>query len=103
MCYKYDKFMNAIDDVSISIEEFNKLIDESGASTPQNSWGHAIFDLTGHNLIWFRWKDIEKLIPISKTAWYDGIKAGTYPQPSKKFGSKVSVWHADDLLPLFSK
>ena len=35
-------------------------------------------------------------IPISKSAWYDGIKAGRYPRPLK-LGPRTSVWRSEDI------
>jgi hypothetical protein len=39
---------------------------------------------------------IPALIPISRTAWYKGIKAGRYPPPLK-LSPKVSVWRVEDI------
>jgi len=45
---------------------------------------------------------IEPLIPVSSSAWWDGIKAGRYPKPIK-LSPKVTVWRAEDIRALLSK
>jgi prophage regulatory protein len=39
---------------------------------------------------------LEPLIPVSKTAWYDGIKRGIYPKPVK-LGNRTSAWRSRDI------
>lgn len=39
---------------------------------------------------------IPAIIPISKSAWYAGIKAKRYPQPSHALG-RVAVWSVEDI------
>ncbi len=38
--------------------------------------------------------DTEPLIPIGRTAWFTGIKAGRYPEPVKLPGSPLNFWRA---------
>lgn len=42
------------------------------------------------------------VIPVSKSTWYDGIKKGKYPEPSKKFGPKVAAWRVEDIRALIA-
>jgi prophage regulatory protein len=44
---------------------------------------------------------IEPLIPLSKSAWYAGIRAGRYPKPVH-LGERVSAWRYSDLIPFLS-
>jgi predicted DNA-binding transcriptional regulator AlpA len=39
---------------------------------------------------------IEPLIPISKSAWWDGIAKGRFPA-GIKIGSRMTVWRAEDI------
>ena len=39
------------------------------------------------------------IIPISKSAWWEGVKQGKYPQPIK-IGSNTTVWRSDDIQKL---
>lgn len=39
------------------------------------------------------------LIPISKTAWWDGVREGKYPQPIK-LGPRTTCWRARDIFDL---
>jgi predicted DNA-binding transcriptional regulator AlpA len=43
-----------------------------------------------------------RVLSIGKTSWWNGIREGKYPKPSK-FGSKTSRWHVDDIRALIAK
>ena len=47
--------------------------------------------------------DDERLgvFPISKTAWYEGIKRGVYPSPVK-LGPRASGWRVEDIRALIA-
>jgi prophage regulatory protein len=32
------------------------------------------------------------VIPVSRSTWWKGVKEGRYPQPTKKFGPRVTAW-----------
>ena len=36
------------------------------------------------------------LIPISKSAWWEGCKTGRFPKPVK-LGPRTTVWRAEDI------
>lgn len=39
-------------------------------------------------------------IPISKSAWWQGVKDGRFPQP-QKLGPRTTVWKVEDIRALF--
>ena len=39
---------------------------------------------------------IPPIIPVCKTAWWNGVKAGRYPQPVK-LGPRTTAWRASDI------
>lgn len=41
------------------------------------------------------------LIPISRSAWWDGIRQGKYPQ-GVKLGTKTTVWRVEDIRALIN-
>ena len=45
---------------------------------------------------------IPGLIPISKSAWYQGIADGIYPPPVK-LSARTSAWRAEDINTLIEK
>ncbi|MHC1789531.1 helix-turn-helix transcriptional regulator [Solidesulfovibrio sp.] len=49
-----------------------------------------------------RLPQVLKLIPISKSSWYAGIKAGRFPA-SVKLGPKTAVWRKEDILGLVAR
>jgi predicted DNA-binding transcriptional regulator AlpA len=42
------------------------------------------------------------LIPVSKSTWWAGIKAGRYPAPIK-LGPNISAWRVKDIQALIDK
>ncbi|MFG1180828.1 helix-turn-helix transcriptional regulator [Xanthobacter versatilis] len=49
-----------------------------------------------------RLPEILQLIPISRSAFYAGIKAGIYPKPLK-LGARTSAWKVSDILALIER
>lgn len=45
--------------------------------------------------------DVLKIIPVSKTEWYRGIKRGIYPPPIK-VGKKLALWRASSIQQLIA-
>ena len=41
-------------------------------------------------------------IPISRSAWWAGIRAGKYPA-GRKLGGKTTVWRAEDIRALIER
>lgn len=39
-------------------------------------------------------------IPVSKSTWWAGVKAGRFPKPIK-LGARVTTWRAEDVRALF--
>ena len=44
-------------------------------------------------------RNIPAIIPISKSAWWDGIKKGKYPKPIK-LSANTTVWRSDHIKEL---
>jgi prophage regulatory protein len=43
-----------------------------------------------------RLKQVLEIFPVSKSTWYDGIKAGLYPKPVNLSPSTVA-WRVEDI------
>lgn len=43
-----------------------------------------------------RLPQILALIPISRSAWWEGVRQGRFPK-SIKLGTKTTVWRAEDI------
>ena len=41
-------------------------------------------------------------IPVSKSTWWAGIKAGRYPKPVK-LGPRITVWRVEDIRTLIEQ
>lgn len=49
----------------------------------------------------YRWNQVRLYIPISKAAWYEGVRTGRYPA-SVKLGPSTTCWRGSDLLKLIA-
>lgn len=43
-----------------------------------------------------------KLIPVSKSTWWAGVKTGRFPRPVK-LGPRMTVWRVEDIQELIDK
>jgi prophage regulatory protein len=39
-------------------------------------------------------------IPVGRTTWWEGVKSGRFPKPTK-LGPRITVWRAEDIRRLF--
>ncbi|WP_299596084.1 AlpA family transcriptional regulator [uncultured Microbulbifer sp.] len=46
-----------------------------------------------------RLPEVLKLLPISKSTWWAGVKSGRFPQ-SVKLGPRTTAWRAEDVYEL---
>jgi prophage regulatory protein len=44
---------------------------------------------------------IPALIPIKKSCWWEGVRAGRFPKPVK-IGPRVTAWRVEDILALIA-
>jgi len=49
-----------------------------------------------------RVKDVLKIIPISRSAWWLGVRKGRYPRPIK-LGPRTTCWRLSDILELIEE
>ena len=54
------------------------------------------------NESYMRLKDILKIIPVSRTTWWRGVKSGVFP-PSIKLTTRTTVWRNRDIKELLNK
>jgi predicted DNA-binding transcriptional regulator AlpA len=57
-------------------------------------------ELTENSLL--RISQVLELIPISRSAWWQGCKSGKYPKPVK-IGPRTSAWRYSDIAALLKK
>ncbi|SEO11013.1 transcriptional regulator, AlpA family [Pseudorhodobacter antarcticus] len=41
-------------------------------------------------------------IPVSKSTWWEGVRSGRFPKPSK-LGPRTTVWRAEDIRALYGE
>jgi len=40
---------------------------------------------------------IPAIIPVSKSTWWAGVRAGRYPQPVRTLGARITAWKISDI------
>lgn len=45
---------------------------------------------------------IPAIIPVSKSTWWAGVRAGRYPPPVK-LGERITAWHVDAIRALIEQ
>jgi predicted DNA-binding transcriptional regulator AlpA len=48
------------------------------------------------NYGFLRLPQVLKLIPVSKSTWWQGVKDGRFPKPVK-LGARITAWRAEDI------
>jgi len=49
-----------------------------------------------------RLSQVLTIVPISKSAWWEGCKSGRFPKPVK-LGPRTTAWKAEDIVALVKK
>jgi prophage regulatory protein len=49
-----------------------------------------------------RLPQVLKLIPVGKTVWWEGVKAGRFPKPIK-LSARCTAWRAEDIHNLIKR
>jgi predicted DNA-binding transcriptional regulator AlpA len=40
---------------------------------------------------------IPAIIPVSKSTWWKGVRAGRYPQPTRELGPRITAWSVQSI------
>ena len=51
---------------------------------------------------YLRLSQILNIIPISKSAWWEGCRSGLYPKPVK-LGPRTTAWRVEDICDLMER
>jgi prophage regulatory protein len=46
---------------------------------------------------------IPAIIPVSKSTWWAGVKAGRYPPPVRTLGTRITAWRVEDIRALINE
>jgi prophage regulatory protein len=57
---------------------------------------------TLHETGFVRLTTVLQLFPVSRSAWWAGVKSGRYP-PSVKLGPRTTAWRSEDIRTLLEK
>ena len=47
-----------------------------------------------------RLPEVLRLIPVSRSTWWAGVRSGRYPQPTRALGARITAWRAEDVRAL---
>jgi predicted DNA-binding transcriptional regulator AlpA len=47
-------------------------------------------------------QNVPPIIPVSASTWWEGVRSGRYPKPSK-LSERVTVWRVEDVRALIEK
>ena len=47
-----------------------------------------------------RLPSILAVYPVGKSTWWQGVRDGRYPKPTKALGQRITAWRAEDILAL---
>ena len=63
--------------------------------------GHKPITDTGPRRL-IRLQEVLRLIPISRSTWWAGVRSGRYPAPIK-LGPRLTRWRLDEVLDLANR
>ena len=43
---------------------------------------------------------VSAIIPVSASTWWQGVRTGRYPQPTRALGSRITAWRCEDIRAL---
>ena len=46
---------------------------------------------------YLRLPQVLRLLPVSKSTWWAGVRSGRYPQPTRALGQRITAWRAEDI------
>ncbi|MGH8719473.1 MAG: helix-turn-helix transcriptional regulator [Burkholderiales bacterium] len=46
---------------------------------------------------------IPPVIPVSKSTWWEGVKSGRYPKPTKALSRRITAWRVEDIRRLIEQ
>lgn len=44
-----------------------------------------------------RLPEVLKLVPVSRSTWWNGVRSGRYPKATKAFGARITAWRREDI------
>ena len=69
-------------------------ISPKGRGKPKDSEIEELIELPQTGLL--RIKQVLRFVPVSRSHWWAGVKAGRFPKPMK-LSERVMVWRASDI------
>jgi len=78
-------------------------VSETGkAACVSRNCAYALKTLELPDTGFLRLPEVLKVFPVSKTAWWRGIREGRYPA-SIKLGARTTAWRAEDIRDLINR
>jgi len=52
------------------------------------------------NTGYLRLPQVLRFVPVSRSTWWNGVKSGRYPKPTRALGERITAWRAEDIRAL---
>ena len=49
---------------------------------------------------YLRLPQVLRLIPVSRSTWWAGVRSGRYPQPTRALGERITAWSCESIREL---
>ena len=49
---------------------------------------------------YLRLQQVLRLIPVSRSTFWAGVRSGRYPQPTRTLGERITAWRVEDIRAL---
>jgi len=46
---------------------------------------------------------IPAIIPVSRSTWWQGVRTGRYPQPTRELGARITAWSVESIREYIEK
>lgn len=50
-----------------------------------------------------RLPQVLRLIPVSRSTWWAGVRSGRYPQPTRALGARITCWSVESVRALIEQ
>lgn len=52
---------------------------------------------------YLRLPEVLRLIPVSRSTWWAGVRSGRYPKPTRALGARITAWRVEDIRNLIEE
>nr|WP_131995859.1 AlpA family phage regulatory protein [Dokdonella fugitiva] len=49
---------------------------------------------------YLRLPQVLRVVPVSRSTWWQGVRSGRYPQPTRALGTRITAWSVESIRAL---